>query len=41
MDAAGVTVARTATDDMVIQHGTASVTLAGVDYHMPLSSILI
>ncbi len=41
MDAAGVTVARTAADDMVIQHGTASVTLLGVDYHTSLAGVLI
>lgn len=41
MDAAGVMVARTAADDMVIQHGTASVTLLGVDYHTSLAGVLI
>jgi hypothetical protein len=40
LDAVGVTVARTASDDMVIQHGTASVTLVGVDYHTALASVL-
>jgi len=41
MDAAGVTVARTAADDMVIEYGTASVTLLGVDYHTSLAGVLI
>jgi hypothetical protein len=41
MDAAGVTIARTAADDMVIEHGTASVTLLGVDYHTSLAGVLI
>jgi hypothetical protein len=34
-------VARTANNDIVIQHGAASVTLVGVDYHTSLGSIVV